>query len=57
MKSEFYNRCTSPTKIAARLAVGDWIERTYSRRRRHSKIGMINPVEFERRHNQMAQAV
>ncbi|MCV7268196.1 hypothetical protein H7I39_08535 [Mycobacterium doricum] len=48
MKSEFYNRYTWPTS--------DWIERVYNRRRRHSKIGMISPVEFEDRHNQTAQA-
>ena len=34
LKAEFYNRYTWPTKIAARLAVGDWIERIYNRRRR-----------------------
>lgn len=56
LKSEFYNRYTWPTKKAARLAVGDWIERVYNRRRRHSKIGMISPVEFENRHTQPAQA-
>jgi transposase InsO family protein len=56
LKSEFYNRYTWPTKIAARLAVGDWIERIYNRRRRHSKIGMISPVDFEHRHHQTAQA-
>jgi transposase InsO family protein len=49
-----HNRRTRPTKIAARLAVGDWIERIYNRRR-HSKIGMISPVESEHRHNQTAQ--
>ncbi|WP_372507571.1 hypothetical protein [Mycolicibacterium doricum] len=32
------------------------MERVYNRRRRHSKIGMISPVEFEDRHNQTAQA-
>jgi putative transposase len=56
LKSEFYNRYTWPTKIAARLALGDWIERIYNRRRRHSKISMISPVDFENRHNQTAQA-
>jgi putative transposase len=56
MKSEFYNRYAWPSKKAARLAVGDWIERIYNRRRRHSKIGMITPVEFEHRHHQTAQA-
>ena len=38
-----------PTKAAAKLAVGDWIERVYNRRRRHSSLGMICPVEFENR--------
>lgn len=56
LKSEFYSRYTWPTKKTARLAVGDWIERVYNRRRRHSKIGMISPVEFENRHTQPAQA-
>jgi putative transposase len=56
MKSEFYHRYYWPTKDAARLAVGDWIERVYNRRRRHSKLGMISPVEFEHRHTQTAQA-
>jgi putative transposase len=56
LKSEFYHRYYWPTKKAARLAVGDWIERIYNRRRRHSKIGMITPVDFENRHTQTAQA-
>lgn len=56
LKSEFYNRHLWPTKAAAKLAVGDWIERVYNRRRRHSKIGMITPVQFEYRHTQTAQA-
>jgi transposase InsO family protein len=56
LKSEFYHRYTWPTKRAARLATGDWIERIYNRRRRHSKLGMISPVDFENRHNQTAPA-
>jgi len=56
LKAEFYNRYTWQTKIAARLAVGDWIERIYNRRRRHSKLGMISPVDFEDRHTQTAEA-
>ena len=56
MKVEFYDRYIWPTKLAAKLAVGDWIERVYNRRRRHSSIGMISPVDFEDRLNQTAQA-
>ena len=45
----FYDRYLWPTKLAAKLAVGDWIERVYNRRRRHSALGMISPVDFEDR--------
>lgn len=47
LKTEFYNRHTWPTKTAARQAVGAWIEDCYNRRRRHSSIGNISPVQFE----------
>jgi transposase InsO family protein len=56
LKVEFYDRYLWSTKAAARLAVGDWIERVYNRRRRHSALGMISPVEFEYRFTQTAQA-
>jgi putative transposase len=56
LKVEFYDRYLWPTRTAAKLAVGDWIERVYNRRRRHSALGMINPVEYEHRFTQTAQA-
>ena len=56
LRVEFYDRYLWPTKAAAKLAVGDWIERVYNRRRRHSTIGMISPVDFEDRLTQTAQA-
>jgi transposase InsO family protein len=56
MKVEFYDRYLSPTKAAAKLAVGDWIERVYNRRRRHSAIAMLSTVDFEDRLTQTAQA-
>jgi transposase InsO family protein len=37
-------------------AVGDWIERLYNRRRRHSAMGMNSPVDYENRLTQTAQA-
>jgi len=55
LKVEFYDRYLWPTKAAAKLAVGGWIERVYNRRR-HSALGMISPVDFEERLNQTAQA-
>ena len=39
-----------------KIAVGDWIERVWDRRRRHSALGMISPVKFENRLTQTAQA-
>jgi putative transposase len=56
LKIEFYDRYLWPTRAAAKLAVGDWIERVYNRRRRHSALGMISPVEYEDRFIQTAQA-
>jgi transposase InsO family protein len=56
MKVEFYDRYLWPTQTAAKRAVADWIERIYNRRRRHSALGMINPVEYENRFTQTAQA-
>jgi hypothetical protein len=45
LKVKLYGRYLLPTKAAAKRAVGDWIERVYNRRRRHSAIGMTSPVE------------
>ena len=56
LKVDFYNRHIWPTRAAAMLGVADWIERVYNRRRRHSALGMISPVEYEDRFNQTAQA-
>ena len=56
LKVEFYDRYLWPTKTGAKLAVGDWIERVYNRRRRHSAIAMMSPVDFEDRLTQTAQA-
>jgi len=56
LKVEFYDRYLWPSRAAAKLAVGDWIERVYNRRRRHSALGMISPVDYEHRFTQTAQA-
>ena len=51
LKTEFYYRRVWPTKARAKLAVGDWIEDRYNRRRRHSSIGQISPVAFEQQYS------
>jgi transposase InsO family protein len=47
LKTEFYYRRVWPTKKGARLAVGQWIEDRYNRRRRHASLGQVSPVNFE----------
>jgi transposase InsO family protein len=50
LKTEFYYRRVWATKASARREVGAWIEDRYNRRRRHSAIGQISPVNFEMQH-------
>ncbi|MDK8846976.1 IS3 family transposase [Corynebacterium sp. MSK297] len=47
LKTEFYDRRKWRTRDEARKAVARWIEIVYNRRRRHSAIGMVSPVDFE----------
>ena len=50
LTAEFYYRRVWPTKARTRLEVGAWIEDRYNRRRRHSYLDNIPPVEYERDH-------
>ncbi len=45
-KHEYYYRHTFTTKAELVAAVDNWIRR-YNSRRRHSSIGMLNPVSYE----------
>jgi putative transposase len=49
IKKEIVNRRSWPTKAEARTAVFEYIEGFYNRRRRHSRLGMLSPVQFENR--------
>lgn len=49
LKTERTNRRLYRTRGEARADVFDYIERFYNTRRRHSTIGYISPIEFERR--------
>ena len=55
-ESRVYDRRSWATRAEAMTAVGDWIERVYNRRRRHSALKMLSPVRFEELHRQMAEA-
>jgi transposase InsO family protein len=46
---ELLHRHRFATQAAARLAVFDYIEGWYNPRRRHSALGYLSPIAFERR--------
>ena len=48
-KNEYYHRHTFATIDAARRGAYTWIDGWYNARRRHSGIGYISPLEYERR--------
>jgi putative transposase len=50
LKIERANRMKYKTRDEAPADIFDYIERFYNVRRRHSTLGQISPVEFERRH-------
>ncbi len=41
------DRCSWNTREQLRIAIVTWIERTYHRRRRQTRLGRLTPVEFE----------
>ena len=47
LKKDLIHRRSWPTKAEARTAVFDYIETFYNRRRRHSRLGMLSPVDYE----------
>jgi putative transposase len=51
LECELIERRSFKTKGEARMALFTWIEAWYNPRRRHSALGRISPLEFERRHN------
>ena len=50
LECELIDRTTFRSHADARLAVFDYIEGWYNPRRRHSAIGYLSPVSFERLH-------
>jgi putative transposase len=46
-KNELIHRRPWPTRAGTKTAVITWLEGRYNRRRRHSAIGMLTPVQFE----------
>lgn len=52
LECELLDRHRFPTQAEARMAVFEYIEGWYNPHRRHSALGQISPVEFERQHLQ-----
>ena len=55
LKQEKIYRQSWPTRAAARTAIFGYIEGWYNPRRRHSTLGYLSPIEFERHHAELAQ--
>ena len=49
LECELLARQAFPTHLAARTALFEYLEVFYNRQRRHSALGYLSPVEFERR--------
>lgn len=54
LKKERVYRKTYITRDAARADIFDYIEAFYNSRRRHSTLGQVSPMEFERTHAGLA---
>lgn len=52
MKDDRISRCRYRTRDEARADIFDYIERFYNPRRRHSTLGGLSPVEYEKRAKQ-----
>ena len=52
LECELLDRRRFKTQAEARMAAFEFIEGFYNRRRRHSSIGYLSPVEYERRYHE-----
>ena len=50
LECELLGRCCFKTQTEAHRAAFEFIEGFYNRRQRHSSIGYLSPVDYERRH-------
>ena len=55
LECELLERCRFKTQVEARMAVFDFIEGWYNPRRRHSALGYLSPINYERVHRNQPQ--
>jgi putative transposase len=55
LECELIDRSTFRTQAEARTAVFEFIEGFYNPRRRHSALDYLSPVNYERRHHELAE--
>jgi len=51
LKIELVYRCAFADHAKARAEIFEWIEAFYNLRRRHSSIGNVSPINFEKQLN------
>jgi putative transposase len=56
LKVELVHEALWPTRAAARMALFDCIEVFYNQQRRHSSLGFLSPLAFERQWHQPYRA-
>jgi putative transposase len=55
LECELLDRRRFKTQAEAEIAVFDFIEGWYNPQRRHSSLGYLSPIQFEKRHATVAQ--
>lgn len=50
LKTELLHRYSWPRRLDAELAIFDYVETFYNRKRRHSTIGQVSPMVYEERY-------
>jgi putative transposase len=55
LKRELVHRTRFASHRDAKVAIFDWIEVWYNRKRRHSSLGYVSPEAFERQYQQQLQ--
>jgi transposase InsO family protein len=56
MQTELLNTRKWATRVELSTAIFDWVEAFYNRARRHSSLGMVSPITYEKLHNDTTAA-